>query len=319
MAGSISLSLSQQLSSQGLPLGGGLLNFYTAGTTTPQNAFQDTALTIPYPNPITLDAAGRVPQFYLADGQIKIRLTDKYGNLQLAADNVLVIGPSDGGGGGGGGGVDPTTVFQTGDCLWLPALGSRTGWVRSNGRTIGSSTSGASERANADAQALFIYLWNNYSDSICPVGLGRGVSGLADFQANKQIQLLDLRGRVPGGLDDMGNTAASRYASAPVISGGVTTPGAVLGENLHQLSKAELPTDKPTGTVAITDPGHTHSYVALASGSPVAQGSGAGSVTSQTGSSTTGITAAFSGDPLGSGTAHNVLQQTMLGTFYHKL
>jgi hypothetical protein len=35
-----------------------------------------------------------LPQFFLADGQIKIRLTDKLGNAVLTQDNILVIGPS---------------------------------------------------------------------------------------------------------------------------------------------------------------------------------------------------------------------------------
>src|ERR1700686_2544976 len=96
MAGSILLSLSQQFDSLGKPLNGGLLYTFAAGTTNPQSAFQDVALTIPYPNPITVDGGGRVPPFYLADGQIKIRLTDKFGVLQVSADNLLVIGASSG-------------------------------------------------------------------------------------------------------------------------------------------------------------------------------------------------------------------------------
>ena len=57
MAGSISLSLSQQFNELGKPLAGGLLYFYAAGTTTPQDAFKDSNLTLQHPNPITLDAA----------------------------------------------------------------------------------------------------------------------------------------------------------------------------------------------------------------------------------------------------------------------
>jgi hypothetical protein len=61
MAGSISLSLSQQFDSTGAPLNGGLLYTYAAGTTTPQSAYQDYSLTIPWPNPMVLDSAGRIP------------------------------------------------------------------------------------------------------------------------------------------------------------------------------------------------------------------------------------------------------------------
>ena len=106
------------------------------------------------PNPITLDAAGRVPQFFLADGYIKIRLTDVNGIVQLAADGILVIGPS--AGGGGGGGVDATTILATGDIKTRYDTAVIAGFVRCNGRTIGNSTSGATELADTtQAQALF--------------------------------------------------------------------------------------------------------------------------------------------------------------------
>ncbi len=154
MAGTISLSLSQQFNSQGAPLAGGRLYFFQAGTTTPQSAYQDSGLTIPHANPIILDAAGRIPQFFLADGSIKIRLDSETGVTQLAADGILVIGAASGGGGGSP--VDATTVLQTGDIKVRYGTGVHTGWVRANGRTIGSATSGATERANADAEALFL-------------------------------------------------------------------------------------------------------------------------------------------------------------------
>jgi hypothetical protein len=68
------ISMTQQLDQFAKPLGGGKLFLIQAGTnSTPQNCFQDTALTLAYPNPITLDAAGRVPQLFCADGNIKIR------------------------------------------------------------------------------------------------------------------------------------------------------------------------------------------------------------------------------------------------------
>src|SRR4051812_44069679 len=122
MAGSISLSLSQQFDADGRPLIGGKLYFFQSATSTPQSAYQDAALTIVHPNPIVLDASGRVPAFYLADGNIKIRLTDTNGVTQISADGLLVIGPSSGGGGGGS--VDATTIFKTNDVLWLDQSGS---------------------------------------------------------------------------------------------------------------------------------------------------------------------------------------------------
>jgi hypothetical protein len=85
------------------------------------------ALTLAWLNPITLDASGRVPQIFCADGNIKIRLTDRNGVTQIVQDNLLVVGPS--GGGGGGGIVDPTTIATTGDFKASYSTGTLTGWV----------------------------------------------------------------------------------------------------------------------------------------------------------------------------------------------
>lgn len=322
MAGSISLSLSQQFNELGNPLSGGKLYFIQAGTTsTPQNAYYDTALTLPLPNPVTLNAAGRVPAFYLADGQIKIRLTSAAGVVQIEQDNLLVIGPSSGEGGGGGG-VDPTTVFQTGDCLWLDIQGARTGWVRDNGRSIGSASSGATERANADTASLFSYLWTTYSNTICPVSTGRGANAAADFAANKTIQLPDKRGYVPGGLDDMGNSAASRYANVPVVSGDAITAGSVLGEALHILTLPESATHDHGGATGFTAPplkltlkgtdagwNATGPIYIMRTSTPNALADVVGTVADHNHS----ISSA------GGGGAHNNVQKTVLGTFYRKL
>lgn len=312
MAGSISLSLSQQFDTLGKPLSGGLLYFIMAGTTsTPQNAFKDTALTLPHPNPIILDAAGRVPAFYLADGQIKIRLTDKNGVQQIVQDNLLVIGPSSGGGGGGGS-VDAATIFSTGDLKCAYGTSVLTGWVRSNGRTIGSATSGATERANSDCQALFVYLWG--TDANLAVSGGRGASGLADFSANKTIVLPDFRGRVLAGLDDMGNSAAGRL-TATYFGSAATTLGVANGSESQTLTIAQTPSHNH----GVNDPGHTHS-----TSSPLWMG-GAGS-SSQGGSTfamnATSLNGSFTGVSIqnsGGGGAHPNVQPTILATIYLKI
>ena len=319
MAGTISFSLSQQFDQYGEPLSGGKLYFYESGTTTPQNAYKDSGLTLPWPNPIQLDEAGRVPQFFLADGSIKIRLADTDGVTQIAADGVLVIGPSSGGGGGTP--VDATTVLQTGDLKARYGTGSHSGWVRANGRTIGSSTSGASERANADCQALFEYLWG--ADANLAVSSGRGVSGNADWVANKTIALPDWRGSVLAGLDDMGNSAAGRLTSA-IFGTDPTILGAKGGVQKLTLTIAQLPTITPAGTVAITDPGHLHNLAGnvAASGAATNATGVSGSTGTQIGSTqsaTTGITAAFTGTPFGSGADTPNVQPSTLATIYLKL
>lgn len=328
MAGSISLAGAQQFDVLGNLLGGGQIRWIQAGTTsTPQDAYYDPALTLPLPNPYTLEADGRIPFHYLDDGQIKIRITDRNGVTRLEQDNILVIGPSSGGGGGGG--VDPATIFQTGDALWLPIQGTRTGWVRANGRTVGSASSGATERANADTSALYSYLWSNFTNAVCPVSTGRGANAAADFAANKTIGLLDWRGYVPGGLDDMGNSAASRWANVPVVSGDVTTAGSILGEATHTMTAAESAV--LTYTAAVTDPGHQNGIPTMVRTDTPFGGGGSGVLASNSGetlnnpatytglskSATTGITVGVTAN--GGGGAHNTVQKTVLGSFFIKL
>jgi hypothetical protein len=223
-AGTIAFSLSQQFDSLGNPLNGGRLYFFAAGTTTPQSAYADSALTIALANPITLDSAGRVPQFFLADGTIKIRLTNAAGVTQVAADGVMVIGASSGSGSGSV--VDATTVLAVGDLKARYGTGALSGFVRANGRTIGSATSGATERANADCQELFEYLWTE--DANLTVSTGRGATAAADWAANKTIALPDWRGRALAFLDDMGNSAAGRL-TASYFGAAATTLGVAGG------------------------------------------------------------------------------------------
>lgn len=305
MSGTLpTLSLGQQLDSNGRLMIGGKLYFYAANTSTPQSAYQDTGLTIAHPRPIVLDANGRCPSFYLADGSVRARLENSSGVPQFDEAALLVIGPSSGGGGGGSS-VDATTIFQTGDTLWLDQQGTRDGWVRDNGRTIGSVTSGGTERASADTQALFLFLWGAYSDTVCPVPGGRGVTAAADWAANKTITLPDKRGYVPGGLDDMGNTAAARWTGVPVVSGNVTTAGSILGEATHTLLEAETPviSKTPTGTWGGQNLAH-------------ANGQGANNETI-VGVGSTAV--AMNAITWGGGGVHNNAQKTVLGTFFRKL
>lgn len=310
MAGTISLSLSQQLDDQGNPLAEGRLYFIRAGTvSTPQNAFYDADLTSPLPNPFTLDAAGRIPQFFLADGSIKVVLIDRHGNTQISADNILVIGPSSGGGGGGS--VDPTTILQTGWLQPIYGTGVVTGFVRVNGRTIGSSTSGATERANADTQLLFTFLYN--ADASLAVSGGRGVSAAADYAANKTIALPDLRGRVIAGLDDMGNSAAGRL-TASYFGATATVLGAAGGEESQILLIANLPPYTPSGNM-------TAGNFFKSAGVVVTHGGGVGSTADGVQPGTGALSAlGFTGTAQGgTSTPFDKTQPTMLATIYIKL
>jgi microcystin-dependent protein len=319
MPGTLPIALTQQFSntSPAQPMAGALLYFFQAGTVaTPQDSFQDFGLTLKNPNPLPADQFGRIPMFYLADGQIHVRLTDASGVVVFDYPNMQVIGPSSGGGGGGGGSVDPTTVAATGDVKFRATSETLAGWVKVNSTTIGSPSSGASQRANADTQNLYVYLWGNFTNAHCPVAGGRGANGLADFNANKTIQLPDWRARVLTGLDDMGASAAGIILAANVTSGGgdgPTTPAASGGEANHTLLVAEMPSHTHT------DSGHIHSFqmnplVGGASGSFPGQGS-----VSTTPSSENTASASAAIQNTGGGGAHNNMPAFVLGTWHIKL
>jgi hypothetical protein len=348
MAGTINLSMTQQFDPLGNPLSGGKLYGIVAGTvSTPQNYFQDLALTLPWPNPITLDVAGRVPQLFIADGLIKIRLTNSAGVVQLSADNIQVIGASSGGGGGGA--IDATTVLQTGDIKPRYGTGGHTGWVRANAKTIGSAISGATERANADTQALFQFLWG-VDTNLVVIG-GRGSTSLADWNANKQMTLPDGRGVTLAGLDDMGNTAAGRLST---YFGVGTVLGTIGGAQSHTLSSTEQASMSFSASTGGASNDHAHAFsgttdgenVGHTHGTSVAVGANTGPLSGSanvyfggnTGANTAGEsnshvhtfsggtggrnadhTHTVSGTAAGGGQPHTIVQPTMVVTIYIKL
>jgi hypothetical protein len=332
MAGTLpGIANAQQHDVNGLPLSNCLLTVFAGGTTTPVSTFQDIGLAIPAQNPLVGDASGRIPLFFVADGTYHVRLTDQFGIMSNGGFDIPQI-PSIGASSSGGGGaaVDPTTVASTGDWKFRPSTEILPGWVRMNGRTIGNATSGASERANADTQALFIYAWSTYPDAKCPVIGGRGSGALADYNGNKQITTLDWRARGPVGLDDMGNTLAGRITSisTPGSSDLSTTPGGYGGEGAHALVAIELPGHTHSGTTGNDAPDHSHAETTFmqsfgltvaGSGGPAFMGNNVA------GQSTGGASARHqhpfttdAGGALG-GQVHNNFQPFVLGTHYWKL
>jgi hypothetical protein len=313
-----SIGNSQNVDANGRPLAFAVLTVFLGGTTAQAQVFQDIGLIIPGQNPMVADITGRLPLFYVPDGTYRVRLVDRFGAGIFDYPQVASIGASSTGGGGTP--VDPTTVFQTGDPLWQSVNTLRTGWVRQNGFTIGSATSGSSERANTDCQNLFLFLWNNYSNAKCPVVGGRGASAAADWAANKQITLPDMRGRTAAGVDAMGNARANIIPDGNVTSAGDTgdTPGATGGEANHTL----LPGELAAHSHPITDVQHSHGMHQFVAFTPTVNpqltyadggGGGAGS----TGAAFTGINT--TNNNVGGGGAHNNMGPFSLGTWFIKL
>jgi len=316
MAGTLfGLGLSQQHDINGSPMPGCLLYVYQAATTTPVTTYRDNGLSLVQPWPLVSDAAGRLPQFWVPDGTYRARLTNSVGAVQFDEDNVLAIGPSTGAGGGGPA-INPDSILSTGDVKWKPGAEILTGWVRANGKTIGDASSGATEMHDASCLNLFEWIWNNIPDSICPVTPSRGSSAASDWAAHRQIALLDMRGKTASGLDDMGNSSASRFNGVPNVDGNAITPGSTLGENQHTLAGSEFPVHNH-GT---SETAHHHSF----DFQQVQVGGGAGPFVSNllaTGNTktTTDQSTGLTINNAGSGGAHNNAGLQIVGTWYMRL
>lgn len=118
--------------------------------------------------------------------------------------------------------------WTTGDAKLTLKTAPDSGWIMANDGTIGDASSGASNRANADTEALYALLWTNLSDSVAPVTGGRGASAAADFAAHKPIQV---------------GTIVGRALAVAGTGSGLTarTLGAIVGEETHQLTVDEMP------------------------------------------------------------------------------
>ena len=78
------------LDTNGLPLAGGLIYTYAAGTTTPQAAYADSTGATALPNPVVLDASGRA-SIWLGAQNYKIVCQSAAGVVQWTADNVSSV------------------------------------------------------------------------------------------------------------------------------------------------------------------------------------------------------------------------------------
>lgn len=206
------------------------------------------------------------------------------------------------------------------------------GYVSASGQTIGNGSSNATQRANADTQFLFAFVWTNYPTNTVFNSSGsvvsRGVSAAADFAANRAIATPNLSGTGLMGSDSQNGTSTGFLVNVPVITGTRAVPGSLLGENLHALTSGENGTHTHSNT--LTDPGHTHGLA----GDPNAVsgiGSPSGGVDFAIGSKSarlvdsavviapavTGVT--INNVASGSGTAHNTVQRSAMVAWNLKL
>lgn len=240
------------------PAEGALVYFFDAETSTPRTTYTTAALSVPHEHPVEADGNGRWPAIFLQFGSYKETATTAGGTQLWTTDDIPNPEPFD-----ESFTLDTTAIFNTGDYIFVGKNGTRTGAVRCNGRTIGSAVSGATERANADTADLYAFIWDNYANGQAAVSTGRGATAAADFAANKTIALPDHRGAHLVGFDDMGNTAGSFFASAPVVSGSGILAGSIMGANTHTLLTTEAPAHTHSfSATTSSDNSHTHSFSA---------------------------------------------------------
>lgn len=210
--------------------------FYLANTTTPLAVYEDSGLTTAHDWPVVANAAGFMPPIFLPYVDYRVKIKNSSDALIFDADGIANPEPTD-----DSSSTASSQLLQTGDVLWRMSSGARDGFVRMNGLTLGSASSGATERANADSETLYGYLWSNFSDSIAPVSGGRGATAAADWAANKPIVIPSMQGRAPIGLDDMGGSASnivqvSTTASVTNGSANITVASAAgLGRGMNVL------------------------------------------------------------------------------------
>jgi microcystin-dependent protein len=184
------------------------------------------------------------------------------------------------------------SILPTGILVPWVTLTAPTGWVHASGRTIGSPTSGATERANSDTANLFALLWASFSNTELPIqdSAGspstRGASASNDYAANKRLPLPDTRGRAIFGLDGIGP-----------VAGRVTTAGSGIdGETIGAAGGAQTVTLE-AGNV----PAHTHDTAGVPSLTTLEVHSGSGSTVSAPDSPSTETltsTSVGDGDPV---------------------
>lgn len=177
-----------------------------------------------------------------------------------------------------------TNDIQTGDVKASYRKPSDAGmdgfWVIMDDGSISKGGAGGTTRANDDTIELYKILWDNVSDTYCPVSTGRGASAQADFDAGKTLTLAASVGRA---LSNVGGSPTAYVIGQPT------------GAQTHQLTIAELAA-------------HTHDVQYKTT---VGQWVSGGNVWD-------GETTTSSGST-GGDTAHNNMQPSMFLNFYIKL
>lgn len=234
-------SLSPLYDYSGQRIESGMLKISASGTSQLVPVFYDANFRKPATNPVALQSNGVVPPRFIRPGTYRFRIEGALGDTLTLIDGVEVFGAPTSSSDDSESGKS-NAMERTGNLLIRLGEGILKGYVRLNGKTIGSASSGASEYAGSEVDDLYHYLWNTLED-VEIVG-GKGSSADVDWSANKALVLPDLRGRILCGLSTMGNTALSSYDALTFEKGNASTLASTIGAPTLTLLEKHLPSHR---------------------------------------------------------------------------
>lgn len=211
------------------------------------------------------------------------------------------------------GSVIPTITYDANDTIEAVINSPRTGYIfpsydlvapfgylLMDDGTIGSASSGATNRANTDTFPLYNWLWNNVTspsgNTLCVVSGGAlGASAAADFSANRTLTLQAM----------MGRALSSAGAGSGLTSRAL---GSITGSETHTLIEAELAS-------------HTHGWTwnGAPTSAALLSDQASGGVPPQLGTGAGGPNKAVEIANTGSGTPFSIMQPASFVKFFIKL
>jgi len=228
---------SQFFDNSGVPLAGGLIYSYLAGTTTPLVSYTSSTGLTAHPNPIVLDSAGRINEVWVAEGtNCKFVLKTSTNVLIGTYDSLFPIASLPVSIYNGGTGATTaegarinlglgTFLVPTGSLIMWPSVAIPTDWKLCNGDAISRTT--------------FATLYSLIGTTF---GVGDGTT---------TFNLPNYKNRMPYGADTVAVGATGGSANAIVVShnhGGIT--GGQSNQHIHGYS----------GTTTGQSVDHTHTY-----------------------------------------------------------
>lgn len=217
------LGVQRFFDSTGLPLAGGKLYAYIAGTTTPQALYTDSGLSVPFANPIVLDSQGSIGAavYMLASPGYKLNLTNSAGVDQdgWPVDNIVAPNTS-----------STTVTLAPGLIVDYGGTSAPSGWLLCDGSAVSRST----------YSALFSAIGTNYG-----AGNGSTTFNVPDFRGRSGVGTGTGSGLTARSIGATGGEETHVLVTAELATHGhtLTDPG-----HVHTVGLPDM--NPPTGGAA---------------------------------------------------------------------